>query len=640
MSAQYRINFNKHGEGWVVNEEAGENLGIHKLVYRNAAGTWSLADADAVTTMPVLGITIGAVTSGKKGEILLWGYIGDNLTWAWTLAQPIYASTVAGELTQTMPSGIGDVTQVVAMPINDPTMIQFIGSVGAASGGSNTLEGETAFAGFDPSKNHFVNYFLCDGVADDVQINEAIAYVATLGTGGSVFLETGDYDITASVELDSRSITLKGVGRGEDEVAAHNGSCLTPSQDVDVIDISASYCNVTGITIYGDRANRAAGRGIAITAAADKIDILFNRIMFTSEQGIDIETGGCNGINISYNEFREVLETGADTDGAIQATGLGDSIISFNQVSSLKSGISLASSGAVRLIGNDVFPVKYGLYLSVCQRLLVEGNLIEPAIDPLTEQGIQFGNNAVGDWGKYCVFSGNEIHDVVKHGIKLTGAEVKYNIFSDNNIRDCGYYGITLDTCDYNTITDNMIENCSAGGVEISDAGAVSNTVKDNKFPNTANCITDLGTDTAVHEIAIYVKDPNGNIGTHPAVVLTDGVDVVVYDQLQIPLEFQQLVTANIIIVPGGSGDLRRSAASNWGKIGAGEAYNAQTDSIALGTVVGLVQDDLESIDISTLFTAIAAGDLVGFTFTRVGSDVLDDIGADCYYLGGRIRFV
>ena len=199
MSARYNINLNKHGEGFVVNEVAGETTGIHKLVYRNAAGTWSLADADTVATMPVLGITMGAMSSGKKGEILLWGYIGDILTWAWTPGATIYASTVAGELTATMPVGIGDVVQVVAIAVEDD-IIQFMGTAGAAIGGSNTLEGETAFVGFDSSKSHFVNYFLCDGTADDVQLQDAIDYVNAL-SGGEIRIERGTYNITAALTL-------------------------------------------------------------------------------------------------------------------------------------------------------------------------------------------------------------------------------------------------------------------------------------------------------------------------------------------------------------------------------------------------------------------------------------------------------
>ena len=111
------------GSGFKVNERAGENLGNHKLVYRGADSYWHLADADATATMPVLGITMSAITTGMKGEILLWGYIGDPL-WTWTPGTRIYMSTTPGELITIPPSGSGDQVQIVAAAITD-IMIQF-----------------------------------------------------------------------------------------------------------------------------------------------------------------------------------------------------------------------------------------------------------------------------------------------------------------------------------------------------------------------------------------------------------------------------------------------------------------------------------------------------------------------------------
>ena len=71
---KYKLDFEMKGSGSYVNETAGEALTNHALVYRGNDGNWYLADADAAATMPVLGITMGAILSGRKGEILLEGY--------------------------------------------------------------------------------------------------------------------------------------------------------------------------------------------------------------------------------------------------------------------------------------------------------------------------------------------------------------------------------------------------------------------------------------------------------------------------------------------------------------------------------------------------------------------------------------
>ena len=66
------------------------------------------------------------------------------------------------------------------------------------------LEGATAYVGFDIQKESIPNYFLCDGTADEAQINLAITYVGTLG-GGGVLLEEGDYDIQNPVLIQNKT---------------------------------------------------------------------------------------------------------------------------------------------------------------------------------------------------------------------------------------------------------------------------------------------------------------------------------------------------------------------------------------------------------------------------------------------------
>jgi len=113
----YPLTYTQSGSGSYIIDEAGENLGAHKLVYRGAADTWLLADADVVASTPVVGLTLAPIGAGLNGRILFKGYVGDK-AWSWTTGGPsglIYASTTPGELTQTPPSGAGDRVQVVAV---------------------------------------------------------------------------------------------------------------------------------------------------------------------------------------------------------------------------------------------------------------------------------------------------------------------------------------------------------------------------------------------------------------------------------------------------------------------------------------------------------------------------------------------
>ena len=87
------------------------------------------------------------------------------------------------------------------------------------------LEGATAYAGFDVQKESIANYFLCDGAADDVQMNLATTYVAALG-GGSVELERGAFNNIATVNV-PLDVTFR--GQGNDTIINYNagGNCVT-----------------------------------------------------------------------------------------------------------------------------------------------------------------------------------------------------------------------------------------------------------------------------------------------------------------------------------------------------------------------------------------------------------------------------
>ena len=113
----YEYKFEEAGNGDFIVDTAGEDLPQYTLVYRGNDDAWHKADADAVATTPSIGLTLSAIESGKKGKILMWGYVG-NSDWTWTTGGAngkIYASATAGELTQTAPTGDGDIVQCVAV---------------------------------------------------------------------------------------------------------------------------------------------------------------------------------------------------------------------------------------------------------------------------------------------------------------------------------------------------------------------------------------------------------------------------------------------------------------------------------------------------------------------------------------------
>ncbi|MBN2542851.1 hypothetical protein JXI42_08265 [bacterium] len=55
--------------------------------------------------------------------------------------------------------------------------------------------------------------FVCDGTADQVQINSALDSLATLG-GGELYIKSGIYVISEAININSSGITIRGAGWG------------------------------------------------------------------------------------------------------------------------------------------------------------------------------------------------------------------------------------------------------------------------------------------------------------------------------------------------------------------------------------------------------------------------------------------
>ncbi len=94
---------------------AGESIGFPDLVYLKSDGEWWKVDADAAATCQgLIGIALETKTDGQACKVLLNGFVRDD-DWTWTVAGPIYASTTAGALTQTAPSGTDDIIKIIGV---------------------------------------------------------------------------------------------------------------------------------------------------------------------------------------------------------------------------------------------------------------------------------------------------------------------------------------------------------------------------------------------------------------------------------------------------------------------------------------------------------------------------------------------
>lgn len=100
--------------GVIFSFTAGATLAVGDVVYLGTGGKVLLADADADTTMPALGICTSASTDTNPVDVMIQGIM--KLTgWSFTAGDNIFVSTTAGDVTSTAPSGTGDTVQKVGV---------------------------------------------------------------------------------------------------------------------------------------------------------------------------------------------------------------------------------------------------------------------------------------------------------------------------------------------------------------------------------------------------------------------------------------------------------------------------------------------------------------------------------------------
>lgn len=101
---------------------AGDTIAQWDLVYLDStSGRFEFTDADATATAGPVAIYMAtaAGTDGNALTVLRQGIVRND-GWTWTGAgKPLYVSTTAGGLTETAPSGTGDVVRVVGYTLSD-----------------------------------------------------------------------------------------------------------------------------------------------------------------------------------------------------------------------------------------------------------------------------------------------------------------------------------------------------------------------------------------------------------------------------------------------------------------------------------------------------------------------------------------
>ena len=107
---------NQTASGLIVGMTYGESISKGNLLYFKSDGKVYLADANGVSTYPVMGLALATAASGSN-SVLLHGIYTDT-AYSFTVGGVVYLSITAGAATQTQPSATDNVIQVVGVAIH------------------------------------------------------------------------------------------------------------------------------------------------------------------------------------------------------------------------------------------------------------------------------------------------------------------------------------------------------------------------------------------------------------------------------------------------------------------------------------------------------------------------------------------
>lgn len=284
--------------------------------------------------------------------------------------------------------------------------------------------------------------YLCDGIADDVEINAAIAEVVA-GKGGEILLLNGSYFLEAPIAFANTGgyyITLIG-----------NGGCTSLRSSMDGYlggfdkESSLVLIDTSGITIR-DLACRwdNGGVGIYVSENATQTQVLNvqiegpNRGIYINQ--MQTKVGGCK---IASNGY------GGDGTGVYVGPNASSALIQNCHISSAKYGIySEPNRGGHMITGNYIYGVSTGIWLSGdashYQELnTISGNMIWGASGDAGSLGIGIANPAA------CAILANLVH-YFNNGIQLdsqslpSGEWCGQTAVSANTVNNGGNVGIFL----------------------------------------------------------------------------------------------------------------------------------------------------------------------------------------------------
>ena len=309
--------------------------------------------------------------------------------------------------------------------------------------------------------------FLCDGTADDVEINAAISSLPS--TGGAVLILDGTYNITAAISINKPNTTISGNGsstilkrmwdsstyEGVINITATNGGCIVEKLQINGNNSNYTSFNNAGIRISSSDNNTIIenicnnnNTGIYLSGAENNT-VTGNICNNNNSYGIYLSgaenntvTGNICNNNDSYGIYLSGAENNTvtgnicnnnDTGVCLSGSSLSNYLVSTvtgNTCNNNNYGIQLFGSSNSTVTGNTCNNNNYGIYLHGAENNTVTGNTcIRGTGQPSDYTSSQYTIFVIESGCENNLFVGNNImgKNYVDNGTNSTWANNKYN---------------------------------------------------------------------------------------------------------------------------------------------------------------------------------------------------------------------
>jgi len=401
--------------------------------------------------------------------------------------------------------------------------------------------------------------YVCDGVADNVEIQAAID--ALPDSGGKVILMDGTYYVNVSIKLKS-NISLMGVGKstrivnsgtvsGDDYTLKAEGNSTNQIERIEVRDLSLNILNskddavtfmhVKDGIIENLYINSSGEEDIELIGKCENIIIRDNRIIgggYNSNPQIDIyfdvsTTTKAKNVRIDGNILSDAID-------APSIKVLGDYIIVRNNVieNNKNNGIKVieesgAPSGNIILDSNIIY-----------SNISPSSNSTSIGIECMGDSSniitnIQITNNKIYKVGKYAILikytnnvliEGNQIDNCGLHAgwyNSIYAEEINHCSVVGNIVTNANSHALRLASHVYNaTILSNKLTLSNGYGIYV-DSDASSNVLKNNDVRDNSNspAIYLGGSGNQVRGNIGYTTENSGNISKKNGDTISHGLD-------------------------------------------------------------------------------------------------------------------